>query len=565
MWPLLKNKPTLWTYLLAVSVAAIFGYFLFYPLSYVFKRSMVVDGVFTTAFYTRLLSDEFLTGALGNSLLVAVWVTLLSTLLGAAFALCLQRVDFPGRGAAAGMMLLPMIMPPFVGAIGVNMVFNRFGAFNQLLMSLGVVSRAAPPDWLGNPFWGIVILETLHLFPIMYLNIAGSLSLLDPSIEEAAQNLGASGWSLLRTITLPLILPGLFAGASIVFIWAFTDLGTPLVFSYDKIATVQIFHMVKSPEANLRGYALVVIVLLITAVVFVAAKFLFGRRRYEMPAFGRTSAAVSRPAGPVRWAVGAGLWLVLGAALVPHVAVAVLSLSRGWAMTVLPEQWSAGAYADLFRHPLSSISIQNSLIFSGFATIFVLVLGGGVAYTLARKKFAGNDVMDACAMLPLAVPGIVLAYGYVTGFTNTALDPFRNPVLLLVVSYAVRRLPLVVRALYAGLQQTSLTLEEAGAGLGAAPATVFRTVTLPLIQPHIIGAAVLAFVFSMLEVSDSLILAMQEDFYPMTKAIYVLIGRLGDGVVMAAAMGVLGIAILGAGMALAQKLLGRGLGQMFRA
>lgn len=561
----MKNKPTFWTYATAGLVAVFFAAFLFHPLSYIVKRSLFVNGIFTTAFYSGLLSDKYLAAGLRNSLLVAVWVTLLSTLLGAAFALLMQRVRFPGSGAISGLMLLPMIMPPFVGAIGISVIFNRFGAFNQLLMSIGLASRAAPPDWLGNPFWGIVILETLHLFPIMYLNVAGSLSLVDPAIEEAARGLGASGPRLLSGVTLPLILPGVFAGASIVFIWSFTDLGTPLVFSFNRMATVQIFDMVKSPETNPRGYALVVVVLLITVLVFALARFVFGRRRYEMPAFGRGSAAVWTPPALTRWALAAGVWAVMAAALAPHAAVILLSLSRGWSMSVLPQQWTAFAYGSLFKHPLTSLSIQNSLIYSALAMIFVLGAGGVIAHTLARKRFAGNALMDACAMLPLAVPGIVLAYGYVTAFTGTALDPFRNPVILLVVSYSVRRLPLVVRALYAGLLQIGAALEEAGANLGASPATVFRTVTMPLIRPHIIGAAVLAFVFSMLEVSDSLILAMQEDFYPMTKAIYVLVARLGDGVIMASALGVLGIVLLGAGMAVAQKLLGAGLGRMFRA
>ena len=136
---------------------------------------------------------------------------------------------------------------------------------------------------------------------------------------------------------------------------------------------------------------------------------------------------------------------------------------------------------------------------------------------------------------------------------------------LLVVSYAVRRLPLVVRALYAGFQQTSVTLEEASASLGASPATTLRRVTFPLIRANLLGAAILAFAFSMLEVSDSMILAMEERFYPMTKAIYMLIGRLEDGGMIASAMGVLGVALLACALALAQRLLGRRMGDLFRA
>jgi iron(III) transport system permease protein len=135
---------------------------------------------------------------------------------------------------------------------------------------------------------------------------------------------------------------------------------------------------------------------------------------------------------------------------------------------------------------------------------------------------------------------------------------------LLIVSYAIRRLPLVVRALYAGFQQTSVTLEEASSSLGAPPAATLRRVTLPLIRANMLGAAILAFAFSMLEVSDSLILAMREKFYPMTKAIYMLMGRLEDGGMIASAMGMFGVALLACSLVIAQRLLGRKMGELFR-
>ncbi|MFA6450834.1 MAG: iron ABC transporter permease [bacterium] len=546
-------------------IAAFFALFLFYPLYYVFKKSLMPEGAFSLSFFKLLFSNPVMARSIVNSLLIAMNVTLLSGALGFIFATLTVKTDLPAKNFWGNMFLIPMILPPFVGAIGVKYILGRFGMVNTLLMHWGVIGARNPIDWLGAPFWGVVILETLHLFPIMYLNVVGSYALMDPSLEEAARGLGARGLSLFRSVKAPLLAPGFFAGASVVFIWAMTDLGTPLLFEYRAVIPVQIFNSLQESKENLLGYALVVVALAITAVFFVASKYLFARRKVEMAAFGRTSGRLIKLGLPGKILITAALAVFIALALVPHISVALVSLSKEWFMTALPEAWTFEYYGKVFTHPMSFSSVKNSLAFSGLAVVATLITGGAIAYMISRKRFRGRWILDVCAMMPLAVPGVVLAFGYVQVFFGTFLDPRVNPVALLVISYAVRRLPLVVRALYAGFQQTSVTLEEASASLGASPATTLRRVTFPLIRANMLGAAILAFAFSMLEVSDSLILAMEEKFYPMTKAIYMLMGRLEDGGMIASAMGVLGVALLAASLAVAQRLLGRKMGDLFRA
>ncbi len=561
----LSEKPTAGTYFSVAAVLLFFGLFLFYPLFYVFKKSFWVDGGVSFAFFRLMFESAVLRESIINSLLIAVWVTLISAAIGFVLATLMIKTDLPAKGFWGNMFLVPLVLPPFVGAIGVKYIFGRMGMINIILINLGVISERSPIDWLGAPFWGVVILEVMHLFPIMYLNVMGSYALMDPSLEEAARSLGARGLSLFRSVTLPLLTPGFFAGASIVFIWAMTDLGTPLLFEYRAVAPVQIFNAVQSTSENLMGYALVVVVLAITAVFFVTAKFVFARRRVEMAAFGRTSGSMVKLGLPLKALAAALLAVFVIMTMIPHISVVLVSFSQEWFMTVLPEQWSGGFYGRVFTHRMSSMSVRNSLALSGMTIVLVLLVGALIARILTRKKFRGKWVLDVCAMLPLAVPGVVLAFGYVQGFYGTAIDPRVNPVPLLVVSYAVRRLPLVVRALYAGFEQTSVTLEEASANLGAGPADTMRRITLPMIRANVLGAAILAFAFSMLEVSDSLILAMEEKFYPMTKAIYMLMARLGDGPMIASAMGVLGVILLAASLWGAQRLMGRRMGDLFRA
>jgi iron(III) transport system permease protein len=277
-----------------------------------------------------------------------------------------------------------------------------------------------------------------------------------------------------------------------------------------------------------------------------------------------TSAA--RPASVAITVMAYAVVLAISAlALIPHLGVLLTSVTSRWFLSVLPSEYTMKFYEAAFSHDLALLSIKNSLLLSSLSTIIDVVLGVTIAYLLARKRVPGRNVLDALAMLPLALPGLVLAFGYVAAFSATPLDARVNPVPLLVISYAVRRLPYMVRAAYAGFQQTSVALEEAAINLGASPIKTLYQITMPLIFANLIAGAVLSFSFAMLEVSDSLILASKESYYPITKAIYALLGRIADGPYIASAMGMLGLLLLAGSLFIAGRFFGRRMGELFRA
>jgi len=545
-----------------------FGVFLFYPASFMLKGAFFADGKFTLRYFSLLLESPLQRQSIFNSFAIAFLTTALTTMLALPLAHGMTRFDFRGKTLLGGLLLVPMIMPPFVGAIGLSQLFARFGSVNLLLMDLGILPPDRPIDWLGQGgFWGIVILQVMNLYPIMFLNVSAAMANVDPSLRESAQNLGASSWRLFRTITLPLILPGYFAGAVIVFIWAFTDLGTPLIFGFSRLVPVQIFDAVNDLNTNPMGYALVVFVLFLTLTLFLISKSALAGRRYEMMGRGHTGAAETR-ATPGRtlaiWTVAAA---VIGLALLPHLAVMVHSFAQHWFFSVLPREWTSANYAEIFGHGLTASSIRNSLFYSSLSALLDLGLGVVIAWLLTRKRIPFAGLLDALAMLPLALPGLVLAFGYVAGFDFKIpwLNPRDNPALLLVISYSVRRLPYIVRAAYAGFQQTSVTLEEASANLGASPFRTLRKITLPLVMANLIAGTILTFSFAMLEVSDGLILAMREQYFPITKMIWQLMGRIDPGAPgVACALGVVGMLLLSASLLVAGKILGQKMGQMFR-
>lgn len=527
------------------------------------------DGRFTLEFVAAVFRNPIYLEGLVNSFKMGLFSTLASLALALPLALAANRYRFPGKDLLGSLLLVPMILPPFVGALGVRQFLGQAGVLNALLMRLGLMDPSEPVDWMGGgQLFGVVVMNALHLYPIAYLNLSAALANLDPAMEEAAENLGCHGLRRLRRVTLPLIMPGMFAGATLVFIWSFTELGVPLIFDYGRVTSVQIFDGIKDLGGNPFPYALVVVMLATTVLLYAAGKALFGRGGYATSGRASTGRILEQAPVLTGWLCTALFAGVTALAVLPHVGVVLLSLSEDWYATLLPRGYTVQHYVDALGHPLTVNSIGNSLKYASLSTLFDIGLGIAIAYVVVRTRLPGRHLLDAMAMLPLAVPGLVLAFGYLSLTREGGLFEFlilgEDPVLILVIAYAVRRLPYVVRSAVAGFQQTSVSLEEAAQNLGCPPLRTLRRVTLPLISANLIAGGLLAFSFAMLEVSDSLILAEQQRHFPITKAIYALVSALGNGHHLASALGVwamgfLAITIMGAGLILGQKL-----GALFR-
>jgi iron(III) transport system permease protein len=504
-----------------------------------------------------------------NALRVALCSTALAAAMGFSVAYVLTRFDVPGRNLLAALVPLPLVVPPFVGAIGIRQLLGQNGALNAVLVELGLMSSTHPIDWLRNGrFAAVVVLTALHLYPILYFNLAAALANVPAELEEAAENLGCTGLNKLRKITLPLIVPSVFASVTITFIWGLTELGVPLMCDYTRITSVQIFSGLKDLGNNPFVYALVTVVLVATVALYTTARLAFGRTQRAL-ASKSTRRRTPIPLSGWRGRLGsATVALIVAGAALPNLSVVLVAFSSDWYQTALPSGFTLAHFQAALGHPMVVPSIANSLRYVTLSTFVDLLLGTATAYLLVRQRSQAARLIDALVMLPLAVPGLILAFGYLSISQNGRplgmLNPARDPTALLVVAYAIRRLPFVVRAVAAGLQQISVALEEAAQSLGASPLSAFRRITLPLLSPHLLAGGVFAFALSMLEVSDSLILAQRQPTFPITKSIYELSQLLGDGRLVAAALGVWAMCFLGAAVFFARSLLGRALQGMFR-
>jgi iron(III) transport system permease protein len=544
--------------------------FLVWPLADGVRGAFVDGGGHATlAYMSTVFRNPLYREGFENALALAVASTFIAAVIGTTAAVLLDRFEFPGRRLFAALVPLPLMVPPFVGAVGVKQLLGNQGAFNALLARLGLMDPHHPIDWLRQGrFATVVALTALHLYPIVYFNVKAALAGLNVELEEAAASLGCRGLRRFRKITLPLVGPSLFAATSIVFIWGLTELGVPLMCDYTRVTSVQIFSGLKDIGRNPFVFGLVVVVLAATVTIYAAARWLAGRAPATVAAKGPRR-RLPAPLGPLAgWGVTLVFATFVGAAALPNVSVALVAFARDWYGSVLPAGLTFDHVRAAVGHDMVVPSIGNSLRYVTLSTGFDLVVGTAIAWLVVRTRSRLARALDVAAMLPLAVPGLVMAFGYLSisreGHPLAFLNPVRDPTALLVIAYAVRRLPFVVRSAAAGLTQVSLTLEEAAASLGAGARRVFARVTLPLLAPHLLAGGIFAFALSMLEVSDSLILAQRQATYPITKAIFELYALLGDGHQVAAALGLWAMLFLIAAVVFARAVLGRRDGGLFR-
>ena len=566
-------------YGLLTMMLCILGVFLLYPIGLTVRGGFAEDPAtgsgFTLDHLRLVFEDPNLMGGIVNAFKIACAVTFLCIVISLPLAVLSAKYTFPGKKLLNASILVPLILPPFVGAIGIRALLGREGALNALL--------GTEWDILGQAkFWGVVVVMALHLYPIIYLNATASLANLDPALDESAENLGAGGWRRFFKITLPLIRPGLFAGATIVFIWSFTELGTPLMFDYYSVTSVQIFYGLKEVQNSAEPYALTLVLLVSAVMFYLMGKMVFGRKGYAM--YSKASRAGGETPLPAfwGWAAALGFGFVVVLAILPHIGVVLTSLAEpgSWYGTILPKDITLSHINEALTASESFNSIKNSLILSLIAMVLNMAFGIVIGYLIVRTTIRGRSLLDALCMLPLAVPGLVMAFGYVamtlrwpfgsggplegTWLNLEVFGENPNPFPLLIIAYAIRRLPYIVRSTVSGLEQTSGELEEAAVNLGASRVTAVRKIIVPLIMANLIAGGLLVFSFSMLEVSDSLILAQRSDHFPITKMIFEFTNRLGDGIYIASAMGVWGMTLLTITLFGASLMLGKKLGSIFR-
>lgn len=489
-----------------------------------------------------LYIDGFNLGVIPNSFLIALTTMTLSSIIGFTLAYLFARHRFPLSEPLRILMLTPLLSTPFVGAIGIKKMISPEGFINTVFTEIIPI---LPFKIEITGLAAVVMVQTLLFYPIVFLNVYTALLNIDPSQEEQAENLGASGFQLFRTITLPLAMPGLEAGALLVFILSIEDLGTPLVFrgtNADYLMTVQIFRKIFAPTGEISGEAtaLAFILLMISLGVFFAIRKYISLRRYAMLSKGGVWRRRLNEVDPLYLP---GIYLALATflfiSLLPHIGVTLMAFAGEWPVgSILPSYFTMRNFNTLFLDPDVSRNIFNSVTYAVTATIIITLVGVSSAYLVSRIRVPGIDLLDALVTMPIAVPGIIVASGYFLTFLDTPLNPIQTGAPLLIAAYAIRKFPFGVRTFFAGLEQVDKALEEAAVNVGASRTKVFFTITIPLILMNILAGSMLAFIYSMSEVSTSIVIGdANHPDAPMTWKMYDIMFKGSGGTFQAAAMG----------------------------
>jgi iron(III) transport system permease protein len=527
---------------LALAIAAFLLAFLVLPVATVIYVAFTEKG--TSSFTLINFYDFFRTELFMRSLWNSFYVSAMSVVWASVFALPLAYLTtrFVFRGAAIVQTLgfLPLIMPPFVGAVAMQLFFGRNGSVNLLL-----------DDWFGfkidfmEGLNGVIFVQSIHYFPFILINLSAALRNIDRAMEEAAQNLGSSGFRLFRRIVFPLAMPGYLAGASLVFVKVFDDLATPLLLNVKDMLAPQAYLRVTSIGiADPMGYVISVVLIIASVVaMWLSALALKGRDYATTQRGGGGLARREMTRGEAVLGYGVVI-LILALVLAPHLGLLLLSFATIWSFSPLPDAYTVAHYARVFGE--SSLYIKNTLIYATLAGAIDVVLGVAIAYLVLRTRLIGREWLDWMASAALAIPGVVLGIGYLRTFYGIQMPdgtPLASLWITIVLALAIRRLPYALRACHAALQQISVSLEEAAENLGATKARTVRRVVVPLMAGGILAGFVTSFSTAAVELSATLMLVQSNSDAPLAYGLYVFMqsaaGR-GPG----AALGVVAVILV---------------------
>ena len=487
-----------------VVLIAFLTLFILYPLAILLVDSFVGDGTFGFGTFQRIFAMPRFTTAITNTLKVGFLVGILSALIGLLFAyveVYVRMGRFVG-GLFKVVSTLPVVSPPFVLSLSMIMLFGKAGIITRFL--LGIYDNSV------YGFWGIAIVQTLTFFPVCYMMLKGLLKNIDPSLEEAARDMGASRWKVFTSVTLPLLLPGLGNAFLVTFIESIADFANPMLIggSYDTLATT-IYLQITGSYDKPGAAAMAVVLLCITLAMFAVQKYYLERK---------TAATLTGKASRGRMliedrSVKTPLTILCALAatfvILMYICVPIGAFFPTWGYKFFPltGKW----FKLIFTRYHGLQAFRDSFVLSLISAPITALLSMIISYLVVKRKFRAKGFIEAVSMLAMAVPGTVLGVGYIRGFSgglfhSGVLQGIYGTGLILIIVFVVRSLPTGTRSGISALRQIDKSIEESAYDMGADSFKVFMTVTLPLIKDSFLSGLVTAFVRSITAISAIILL-----------------------------------------------------------
>ena len=520
---------------LVVLIMAALVVFVVVPLTRVLLASFQTPDGLGLDNYALMAERRLYRNALRNSLLVGGVVGLLGVTLGYVAAFVLTRTDVPFKRVFHTLMILPIISPPFAGAISILFLFGFNGLITRQLLGLQNFSIYG--------FHGVVLSQVFTFAPIAYLSLRGVLAGINPTLEDAAMNVGASRWRVFWRVVFPLSLPGVASAFLVVLIESMADFGNPLVLAgaaFPMLAP-QAYLEITGSFNLARGAMLAAVLLLPSITAFAIQRYYLAKRQY-VTVTGKPTASTSKAVSPgAKWTLY-GIVVAFAVMVVAFYTVILVGAStRVWGFD----------YTLTLRHfryvfEVGWDTVKDTLIVAITSTPISGLLGMMIAFLVVRRRFPGKGAMEFASILNFAVPGTVAGIGYILAFNGPPLI-LTGTLAILVLNFVFRYVPVGIQSGIAVLRQIDPSIEEAAQNLGADGVTTFRKITLPLIAPAFFSGLVFAFVRAMTAISAAIFL-VSANWNLMTVQILNEVGSGRLGVAAAFSMVLLGIVLVAVGI-----------------
>ncbi|MFW6122503.1 MAG: ABC transporter permease [Petrotogales bacterium] len=555
----IKKKKDWLPYFVGGLTIFILLFFLLYPIfttvlsSFIKKGDQLKIGNLTLYNFRQFIESRSYRDALLHSLVVSFITTSCAILLALPAAYCVSRIKMPFRNFIVSLSVIPIISPPFIMAYSWVTLLGNKGIITYLLNSWFGVTL---PSIYG--LFGIVIALSLHYFPYVFLIVQGALTASDPYIEESALVMGARRWRILRTITFPLVIPAIGAGAMIVFVKSLGNFGVPAILGGEYYVLSTFIYFQVQGFFNLNAASAISICnVLLTLVAILILNRINRKRGFVSVTTGTRRSRLITGMGSKIFA-NIYVWGLLFIALLPQIVVIFTSFAEKWSASLLPTKYGLGNYIRLFSAGTTPIS--NSLFLAASATLICLIFGTLTAYTSTKKKFYGKWALDLAIMLPFVLPGIVTGVAFLTTF-NSGPVVLTGTAAIIIMAYFVRRMVYIFRAVSASVAQVDPKMEEASTICGATWGTTMRKVTIPLIAPGIVAGGILVFSTLITEMSTT-IMIYSAKWKNIAVAIFERLT--GEEYLEANAFGAIAIMITLILVFVSSKLLGKSMAEMFR-
>ena len=488
-----------------VVLIAFLTLFILYPLAILLVDSFVTDSGPSFEVFTRIFQMGSFTTAITNTLAVGFLVSIVSALVGLLFAYVEVYVKLKTKfmsGLFQVVSMLPVVSPPFVLSLSIIMLFGKSGLITRYL--LGMYDNSV------YGFWGIFVVQTLTFFPVCYMMLKGLLKNIDPSLEEAARDMGASRWKVFTSVTLPLVLPGLGNAFLVTFIESIADFANPMIIggSYDTLATT-IYLQITGSYDKPGAAAMAVVLLCITLAMFVVQKYYLERKTAATLTGKASRARMLIEDKSVKTPLTILCALAAGFVILMYICVPIGAFFPTWGFKFFPltTKW----FELVFTRYHGFQAFRDSFVLSLISAPITALLSMIISYLVVKRKFKSKGFIEAVSMLAMAVPGTVLGVGYIRGFSgglfHTGLmQGLYGTGLILIIVFVVRSLPTGTRSGISALRQIDKSIEESAYDMGADSFKVFMTVTLPLIKDSFLSGLVTAFVRSITAISAIILL-----------------------------------------------------------